>query len=130
MKKIVVFALLSLFSLTAYAAPYNSGSGSCYYNCVTNEITEVTNVTNNAYEVGLSDELFAEGLAMSMAMSSLQFDFSDSAVQVGVGGGWYDGENAAAIGIAKRFGDRLLLNASYTEVGDHGGGGAGATWRF
>lgn len=124
MKTLILTVLLVLGSFSAWADPGHGGE--CKANC----IPPVTNVTNNYYTVGVGDEEFREGLAMGAASGSLQFDYSDSALQVGVGVGTYRGENAGAVGVAKRLGDGILLNAHYSNAGDHGAGGVGATFRF
>ena len=124
MKKILFALLLILPGLAFAGEPDDNG---CRYKCT--YVTEVTNVTNN-YAIGPTADDVQSAVAMSSAVASLQFDFSDSALQVGIGAGTYRSENAAAIGVAKRVNDSLLLNASIAHDGNHEAGGVGATWKF
>ncbi len=119
MKKILFGALLTLFSITAYAGPFDDA---CFYNCT-------TEVTNEYYDVGVDTEAFAEAMAATAAMASIQFGYHDG-LQIGFGGGTHNGQDAAAVGVAYMFGDSLLVNMTATDVNDHSATGVGATWRF
>ena len=125
MKIFIIIAVLIVGS-----AAINKTHADNYY-CVlcATEVNDVTNITEH-YTTGLDEKAFSESTAATMAMTSLQFDFSDSAVQIGVGGGFYRGESKAAFGIAKRIGQSFLLSASVTEISDHTASSVGATFRF
>jgi hypothetical protein len=119
MKILMIGLVLVLGSFSAMAQE----RGGCYYSCV-------TNVTNEYYEVGVSDNTHESGVAMASALASLQFDFSESALQVGVGVGTYRSESAASLGIAKSLGTSFLVNANVTQAGSHEAVGAGVTFKF
>ena len=88
----------------------------------------------NGMDIGISSSDFAEGLSLSFAMAGMDFTSTTTKLQLGVSGGWYDGENAAAFGVAQvvdsaNFGD-VMLALKVGVANSETGGSVSAVWNI
>ena len=77
----------------------------------------MTNITEN------------KGVALAIAKSQHNFDWSTEKWQGSLGTGSYDGQDAISIGVGKRF-SNVLLNGSIGRESDKYGYGFGINMRF
>ena len=70
-----------------------------------------------------------KGVALAIAKSQHNFDWSTEKLQGSIGMGSFEGKDAISFGIGKRVGQILLNGSVGVESGNHGYG-AGITWRF
>ncbi len=97
------------------------------------------NETNNYFtlveetyinESYINDKDISKGIALAIA-SSHPFDFATKKWQASVNGGYYDGENALSLGIAKRFdGADALFHSSYGQNAGKQAITFGGVWRW
>lgn len=66
-----------------------------------------------------------EGTALGIAHSQLQFDKNISGLQFGIGGGFYDNQEAVAFGLAKQIKEKTILNFSVGSEGKRSSFGIG-----
>jgi hypothetical protein len=81
---------------------------------------------------GYADEDYVDGVTAGfMAVSQIDFSSSTSAWQVGVGVGYYESENAIAIGVGKLLPDHdILLKGTITNINSENAYGAGLMWKL
>ncbi len=82
-------------------------------------------VVKETVERIVNTTISTNGVALSLATSQHQFDWSTDRLQGSVGVGVYKGESAVSIGLGKRFG-KVLVNGAVGESG----GSVGVNWRF
>jgi len=56
-----------------------------------------------------------EGTALGIAHSQLQFDKNISGLQVGIGGGFYDNQEAVAFGLAKQIKEKMIKSETQSD---------------
>jgi len=115
-------ALLMWFSIDeAEAGDYRHHDDTVINNYYSETLTE-TSYTN--------DTDIAKGVALSLATNH-PFDFDTKKLQGSINGGYYDGQNALSLGLAKRF-DKTdaLLHTSYGQNAGKHAVTLGAVWRF
>jgi len=75
------------------------------------------NITNNS------------GAALGIAAAQHSFDYDTNALQMGVAGGYFQGNSAVSIGIGKKF-KNVLINGSFGSELGNSGYGIGVMTRF
>jgi len=83
---------------------------------------------------GLDNDIstLRKGIAGVAAMTAIHYDTDYVGVQAGAGVGYFDGQEALALGVGGALSDRWFVNANvFTDGGgDETGGSAGFTFRF
>ncbi len=118
--------VLSLLSTSVYADRWHHE-----HENVTN-VTEVTEITENITEVtenSYNTTEQADGVALAIANSQLNFDWATNDYQAGIGLGTWDDTDAVSFGVGKRF-KGVLLNGSIGREGNKYGAGVGVNFRF
>lgn len=85
--------------------------------------TDLTSYSTNSYSDGL--------MAGTMAVSQIDFSSSTSKWQLGAGVGYYEGENAVAIGVGKLLPNQdMLFKGTITHINSEPAYGAGLMWKL
>ena len=122
--------LLLLFPFTVYAGGYHHEDVNNYFTVEETYVTENYVTENYISESYINDKDISKGIALAIA-SSHPFDFATKKWQASVNGGYYDGENALSLGIAKRFdGADALFHSSYGQNSGKQAVTVGMVWRW
>ena len=94
--------------------------------------TRITNNSNDINRLGSDIDTLRKGIAGIAAVSSIHYDTDYIGIQVGAGVGYFDGEEAVAVGVGGALSDQWFVNANvFTNNGhDSTGGGVGFTFKF
>ena len=110
-KFIIFFCACAFLFFTALNAAYSSES---HHSIVYVDVpVETTTETITKYSI-------TEGIALGYAFAGIDCNMSSDKWHGGVGGGFFDGINAPAIGLCKRWGNTMLKGAVGTERGKNG----------
>ena len=125
--------LLALLPFTVFAGGWHHSHEQVTNVTEVTEVTELTEVTNLTELTQINNTTIESsnttGVALGIATSQLNFDWGTNDVQVGAGLGNFEDNNAASIGIGKRF-KHVLINGSVGREGGKSGYGVGVMTRF
>lgn len=84
------------------------------------------------YLSGYADEDYVNSVTAGfMAVSQIDFSSSTSKWQIGVGAGYYESENAVALGVGKLLPNHdILLKGTITSINSENAYGAGLMWKL
>ena len=126
----MIILLLLLIPSSVLAGGYHHEDVNNYFTVEETYVNETYVTENYISESYINDKDISKGIALAIATNH-QFDFATKKWQASVNGGFYDGENALSLGIAKRFdGADALFHSSYGQNAGKQAITFGGVWRF